>query len=87
MMLAYQPVRSLATLNVVIQQGLSGARKVLPIIDEIPEIREKPNSFELSISNGEIDFKNVRFNYSKNENKVLNSINNLPGKNDCSCGA
>ena len=33
MMLAYQPVRSLATLNVVIQQGLSGARKVLPIID------------------------------------------------------
>ena len=75
MMLAYQPVRSLATLNVVIQQGLSGARKVLPIIDEIPEIREKPNSFELSISNGEIDFKNVRFNYSKNENKVLNSIN------------
>jgi len=68
-------------LNVVIQQGLSGARKVLPIIDEIPEIREKPNSFELSISNGEIDFKNVRFNYSKNENKVLNSINlNLPGK-------
>ena len=81
MMLAYQPVRSLATLNVVIQQGLSGARKVLPIIDEIPEIREKPNSFELSISNGEIDFKNVRFNYSKNENKVLNSINlNLPGK-------
>ena len=42
MMLAYQPVRSLATLNVVIQQGLSGARKVLPIIDEIPEIREKP---------------------------------------------
>ena len=66
MMLAYQPVRSLATLNVVIQQGLSGARKVLPIIDEIPEIREKPNSFELSISNGEIDFRNVRFNYSKN---------------------
>ena len=81
MMLAYQPVRSLATLNVVIQQGLSGARKVLPIIDEIPEIREKPNSFELSISNGEIDFRNVRFNFSKNENKVLNSINlNLPGK-------
>ena len=81
MMLAYQPVRSLATLNVVIQQGLSGARKVLPIIDEIPEIREKPNSFELSISNGEINFRGVKFNYSKNENNVLNSINlDLPGK-------
>ena len=37
MMLAYQPVRSLATLNITVQQGLTGARKVLPIIDEIPE--------------------------------------------------
>ena len=41
MMLAYQPVRSLATLNITVQQGLSGARKVLPIIDDIPEIQEK----------------------------------------------
>ena len=39
-MLAYQPVRSLATLNVVIQQGLSASRKVIPIIDEVPEIKE-----------------------------------------------
>ena len=34
MMLAYQPVRSLATLNIVIQQGLSGAKRILPIIDK-----------------------------------------------------
>jgi subfamily B ATP-binding cassette protein MsbA len=38
MMLAYQPVRSLATLNISIQQGLSGARRVLPIIDDTPKI-------------------------------------------------
>ena len=75
MMLAYQPVRSLATLNVVIQQGLSASRKVIPIIDEVPEIKEKPGSFELLISNGEIDFKNIKFNYIKNQNKVLNFIN------------
>ncbi len=81
MMLAYQPVRSLATLNVVIQQGLSASRKVIPIIDEVPEIKEKPGSFELSISNGEIDFKNIKFNYIKNQNSVLNFINlKLPGK-------
>ena len=41
MMLAYQPVRSLATLNITIQQGLAGAKNVLPIIDEIPELRMK----------------------------------------------
>ena len=41
MMLAYQPVRALATLNISIQQGISGAKRVLPIIDSIPEIKEK----------------------------------------------
>ena len=40
MMLAYQPVRSLATLNISVQQGLS-VQKVLPIIDDVPEIKEK----------------------------------------------
>ena len=39
-MLAYQPVRSLATLNIAIQQGLSGARRVLPIIDDKNEIQD-----------------------------------------------
>ena len=33
MMLAYQPVRSLATLNIAINQGLASARRILPIID------------------------------------------------------
>jgi subfamily B ATP-binding cassette protein MsbA len=41
MMLAYQPVRSLATLNISIQQGIAGAKKVLPIIDEEPEINDR----------------------------------------------
>ena len=40
MMLAYQPVRSLATVNIAIQQGLAGAKSVLPIIDYIPEIKD-----------------------------------------------
>ena len=33
MMLAYQPVRSLATANMGISQGLSAAKRILPIID------------------------------------------------------
>ena len=44
MMLAYQPVRSLATLNLAINQGLSAARRVLPIIDEKSKIIEKTES-------------------------------------------
>ena len=81
MMLAYQPVRSLATLNISIQQGLSGARRVLPVIDDKNEVFDKPNSEKLKISSGQVEFKNVYFNYNKKENEILKSINlDIPGK-------
>ena len=81
MMLAYQPVRSLATLNLAIQQGLSGARRVIPVIDEIPEIKDNSNAVNLIINQGNIIFDNVKFSYSNNESQILNSINlSLPGK-------
>ena len=81
MMLAYQPVRSLATLNITIQQGLSGAKRVLPIIDDEQEIKDNPNSTDLNVSEGNIKFKDVKFNYIKDNNQILNSINlDIPGK-------
>ena len=75
MMLAYQPVRSLATLNITIQQGLSGAKRVLPIIDDIPEIQENKSSKELIINKGQISFNNVNFEYRGEQKQILNSIN------------
>ena len=57
MMLAYQPVRSLAT-NITIQQGLAGARNVLPVIDEIPKIKDSNNAKNLDIINGTIKIEN-----------------------------
>ncbi|MDB3888274.1 ABC transporter transmembrane domain-containing protein [Candidatus Pelagibacter sp.] len=81
MMLAYQPVRSLATLNITIQQGISGARRVLPIIDDSPEISEKNSAKDLRITKGNIDFKKVIFNYNEKENQILNNIDlNIPGE-------
>ena len=74
-MLAYQPVRSLATLNITVQQGLAGARRVLPIIDRVHEISEKDNAKELTIKKGSINFKNVRFKYLEENAQILNSIN------------
>ena len=81
MMLAYQPVRSLATLNILIQQGLSGARRVLPIIDEKSEISEEINAKNIEIKEGEIEFTNVSFRYNNGENLILKSINlKFPGR-------
>ncbi len=80
MMLAYQPVRSLATLNMTIQQGLAGAKRVLPVIDEKPEITDKDNVKNLEFNVGEIIFENVNFNYSK-EDETLKSVNlKFPGE-------
>ena len=75
MMLAYQPVRSLATLNISIQQGISGAKRVLPIIDEIPEVKEKINAESLNINGGAIKFENIYFKYPNTEKEILKSIN------------
>ena len=81
MMLAYQPVRSLATLNIAIQQGLAGAKRVLPIIDYIPEIQDKKDSVELMVKKGEVNFEKINFNYSENGSRILNSVSlNIPGK-------
>jgi len=75
MMLAYQPVRSLATLNMAIHQGLSAARRILPIIDNENKIIEKENSVPLKVSKANINFHDVSFNYGEEKIRVLNSIN------------
>ena len=76
MMLAYQPVRSLSTLNMVSNQGLSAASRILPIIDNENKIKDIEEAKNLIFKNAEINFKNVKFSYSSNsEDKVLNGIN------------
>ena len=76
MMLAYQPVRSLSTLNMVLNQGLSAASRILPIIDNENKIKDIKEAKNLIFKNAEINFKNVKFSYSSNsEDKVLNGIN------------
>ena len=82
MMLAYQPVRSLATLNIAVHQGLAAAKIVLPIIDSVPTVRDKKGAKELNITYGDITFNNVEFNYTTSEDKkVLKKINlNIPGQ-------
>ena len=75
MMLAYQPVRSLATLNMGINQGLSAASRILPIVDVENRIKEKDLATNLLIEKGNIEFKNVIFKYEKGNSEVLKSVN------------
>ena len=76
MMLAYQPVKSLAVINVGVSQGLSASKRILPIIDTKNLINTNEDKMNLSLESGTIDYKNINFNYSTNlENKVLKNIN------------
>ena len=75
MMLAYQPVRSLATLNISIGQGLSASKRILPIVDDKNYIAESIDATDLKLSKGDIKFFNISFKYNNNEELILKSVN------------
>jgi len=75
MMLAYQPVRSLSTLNMIINAGLSAASRILPIIDQKNKIKNSESAKPMEIRDASINFNNVNFSYDENEGPTLQSIN------------
>ena len=80
MMLAYQPVRALSTMNMILKQGLSAANRILPIIDNQNKISDDEDSQDINITNSEIKFNNINFKYNSDEENVLNNINlNIAG--------
>jgi len=75
MMLAYQPIRSLATINILFYQGATAAERVFGVIDtqaSIKEIKELPN---LKINKSNIEFKKVNFTYPKADVDAIENIN------------
>ena len=74
MMLAYQPVRSLATLNMSIYQGAAAAERVFDVMDRKNLIQDDENAPELEIKNSNINFKNVKFKYQKSDDSAIKNI-------------
>ena len=75
MMLAYQPVRSLSTLNVILNQGLSAASRILSVVDTERFIKNNNNAKAINISNANIEFKDVLFSYNQSNGDVLKNVN------------
>ena len=63
LLLAYQPVKSLATLNASLQEGLAAAQRVFDVLDIEPAIRDRPGASALRIAGGEVRLSQVRFGY------------------------
>ena len=75
MMLAYQPIRSLATINMAAYQGATAFKRISDIIDKEIKIKESSNSPKLVLKNSDITFKNVGFKYQSTEERAINNIN------------
>ena len=75
MMLAYQPIRSLASINIVVNQGFSAAKRIFEIIDTKISIREDENSKNLTIKDASISFKNINFSYPSSDQHAVKNLN------------
>jgi len=73
LLLAYQPMKSLAGLNASMQEGLAAAQRIFTVLDIEPAIRDKPGAAILAVSGGEIRFDRVEFAYA-NGNVALKNI-------------
>ena len=64
LLLSYQPVKALAGLNNVLQEGLAAAQRVFAVLDIEPDIVDAPDARTLTIEGGEIRFDKVSFSYT-----------------------
>ena len=74
MMLAYQPVRSLATVNMLVYQGAAAADRCFKIIDREIQIKDDENLPEIKVNKSYIKFDNVSFQYDTGKEKAIKNI-------------
>jgi subfamily B ATP-binding cassette protein MsbA len=65
LLLAYEPLKRLAKLNSNLQEGLAAAARVFTLMDQEPEIVDKPDARPLRIDKGEVRFEKVSFAYGE----------------------
>ena len=74
MMLAYQPIRSLATINMAAYQGATAFKRITNIIDKEIQIKEVEDAPKLMLKNSDIKFKKVDFKYETTDEKAIKEI-------------
>ena len=75
MMLAYQPIRSLATLNLAVYQGATAFKRVSQVIDKEIKIKEDENFPQLQVKKANINFEKVFFKYETTKDITVKNIN------------
>ncbi len=75
MMLAYQPIRSLATLNMAVYQGSAAFKRINEVVDKEIFVKQNDNHNDLKIINSDIQFENVTFKYETTNQQAIKNIN------------
>jgi len=75
MMLAYQPIRSLATLNMTAYQGSAAAKRIFSVIDKTILVKNDESLPELVIKNSSLEFLKISFKYETTSEKAIKDIN------------
>ena len=75
MMLAYQPIRSLATINMAAYQGAASAKRIFEVIDTPILIKNEINLPSLKVKTCNIKFENIGFHYLNTKEKAIKNIN------------
>ena len=79
LMLAYQPVRALAGINIGIQEGIAAAKRIYEIIDQKNEIYHDENAPSLKLNSASIEFKNISFTYPDGTHALKNLSAKIEG--------
>ena len=80
MMLAYQPIRSLATINMAVYQGAAAFKRIDEIITKEIKVREIENNPQLKIKKSQIKFNKVNFKYETTNEKAIKDVSlNIEG--------
>ena len=75
MMLAYQPVRSLATINMTAYQGAASAKRIFAVIDEPIEVKNDDSLPPININKCNIEYENIGFAYKNTKERAIKNIN------------
>ncbi len=71
---AYQPMRSMSSISGYLQEGMAACERIFGILDEKPRITNAPDAKKLQITKGDIEFKQICFNYHE-QMPILKNLN------------
>ncbi|MBN8828051.1 MAG: ATP-binding cassette domain-containing protein [Sphingobacteriia bacterium] len=78
LIMAYKPIKTLTDLNTNLQEGLAASKRFFTLLNTKPTITSLPTAHKLEVLNGNIEIKNITFDYPNGKNILNNFSLNIP---------